>query len=322
MIHCRRLKIVSKYYCIIPILILILLGTLMPLLAESQNKVAAESARDKKKRAKTDPWAEFEEESDSIRRWEFGVNFGAYFPQKFSANFYNGSPGNVNNLNYVMSNKYWYQDIKLSLGSSDTVLVEGYPMNMHYQVGFTGGLFVRFNFNRKNGLFIQANYTQLKASDVVTLWVDPETYLTLPDIRSEPIVGKEGRVLIDLGYQRSFPLKSKIFFFLQLGLTMCYTQVIKSVCVIEGQEYNLINIYGSQGYIPNTNSQTYNINQNAFGFGGNLGIGAGLPLNEVFGLEPGVSMQYYPVNLEGYGKFTPSFSVYLRILIGLGKTEG
>jgi hypothetical protein len=302
---------------------LILLFALLVFLPETNiaQNIPSETKKDRKKRAETDPWAEFEDEVDSIRRWEFGINLGAYFPNKYSANFYNGIPTQENSVDYVFKNKYWYQEIKQSLGSVDTVVISGYPTNMHYQVAFTGGIFVRFNFNRKNGIYLEANYTQLNASDVVTVEVDPYSYTSIPDIRLIPIIGKEGRVLIDLGYQRSFPLKSKIYFFLQGGGLMCYTQVIHSFIDVEGIEYNLINIYGSQGYIPNTNTQTQNINQNAFGFGGYLGTGVGIPLTDMYGMELGGSMQYYPVNLKNYPDWKPSFSVYLRILIGAGKTE-
>ncbi len=286
-----------------------------------QERIASESRRDKERRAETDPWAEFEDEADSIHRWDFGINLGAYFPDKYSANFYNGTPDNVNNVNYIMLNKYWYQEIKQVLGASDTIFISGYPADMHYQVAFTGGLFVRFNFNRKNGIFLEANYTQLKATDAITLEVDPQSYPTFQDFRTEPIQGKEARVLINLGYQRSFPLKSKIYFFLQGGGIMCYTQVLQSIFVVEGKEYNLVNVYGSQGYQPGPNSQTFKIHQNAFGFGTYFGGGAGIPLNEAFGIEPGFSIQYYPVNLEHYSQWKPSFSLYLRILLGAGHTS-
>jgi len=228
----------------------------------------------------------------------------------------------VNNVNYVMTNTYWYRDIKYALGSADTVLVDGYPMNMHYQVSFMGGLFLRFNLDRKNSIFLQADYTRLKAADVITLEVDPKTYLALPDIRTEPIIGKEGRVLVTLGYQRTFPLPSRLNLFLQGGITMCYTQIIKSVMVIEGTEYSLINVYGNQYYVPNTNMQTQNIYQNAFGFGGFLGGGLGIPLTDRFGLEPGFYGQYYPVNLTGYTDFRISFGAYLRLMIRFGGNSG
>jgi len=309
----------KSFHAIILLLFLIIIVLVIPLTVTAQNKVPAESKRDQRKRAETDPWAEFEDEIDSIPRWDFGINLGVYFPNKYSANFYNGNPDNINNVNYVMSNKYWYQEIKNLLHATDTIFVLEYPADMHYQVAFTGGLFVRFNFNRKNGIFLEANYTQLKANDVVTLEVDPMPFATFPDIRTIPIMGTEARVMVDLGYQRSFPLKSKIYFFLQGGGIMCYTRVLKSVFLVEDREYNLIDVYGSQGYIPNSNSQTYNINQSAFGFGAYFGGGAGFPLTDLFGMEPGFSIQYYPVNLEKYPRWNPSYSIYLRILLGAGK---
>ena len=281
---------------------------------------------------KTQKHGQKDEEEDPnpfpVRKFEFGLNFGAYFANKYSANFYSGIPTNVNKVDIIMSNPTWYRQIQEVLGMSQTDLVivqekptSGYPMNMNYNVAFSGGLFMRVNFNRKNSVFLQANYAQLKAGDAIILHVNPNnTYLSYPDLRSEQVIGKEGRVMIDLGYQRSFPLKSRINLFIQGGITLCYTQVISSIFVVEGTEFNLVNVYGSQGYQPGYNSQTFNVNQNAFGFGGCLGVGAGIPLTDMFGLEPGFFVHYYPVNLEGYPDFKPSFGIYLRILLSFGTT--
>jgi len=256
-----------------------------------------------------------------LRRFEYGLNFGVYFPNKYSANFYNGTPGNVNKVDYVLNNEYWNDEIKQLLGISETdyfyVPPGGYPQNMHYNVAFSGGLFLRVNFDRKNGIFLQANYARLQASDVVTLKV-PNAYLSYADLRFETVAGREGRVLIDLGYQRSFPLKSRINPYFQAGFTMCYTQMLKSVFIVEGKEYSMVNIYDQGSYVPNTSQQTIYVNQNAFGFGGYLGVGAGIPLTDMFGLEPAFFMQYYPTNLEGYKEFRPSFGVYLRIMLHFG----
>ena len=282
----------------------------------------------KKEQKKTQKHGQKEEEEDPnpfpLRRVEFGLNFGAYFANKYSANFYNGSPGNVNNLKFLMSNIYTYRQIKTALGLSENDFIEipadGYAMNMHYNVAFSGGLFVRINLNRKNSFFLQANYAKLRAADVVSIKVNPATYLTFDNIMLEPVIGSEGRVMIDLGYQRSFPLKSRINLFVQAGATMCYTQVIESIFVAEGTEFNLINIYGDNGQQP-YNDQTFTVNQNAFGFGGYLGIGADIPLTDMFGIEPGFFMHYYPTNLSGYTDFKTSFGLYLRILMFFGKTE-
>jgi hypothetical protein len=299
----------------------------MSLPASGQEKMSNSKQKEKNK---TQKHGQKDEEEDPnpfpLRKVEFGLNFGAYFANKYSANFYSGIPTNVNNINYILANPNYRRDIRLSLGIGETdtttkLTVDGYPTNMHYNVAFSGGLFLRYNFNRKNSLFLQADYAQLRAADAVTLLLyNPYAPSSLPDYRMEQVIGKEGRVMIDLGYQRSFPLKSRINLFIQGGVTMCYTQVVKSIFVVEGKEYNLVNIYGSQGYQPGYNQQTMNINQNAFGFGGYLGVGAGIPLTDMFGIEPGFFAHYYPVNLEGYPDFKPSFGIYLRILLSFGTT--
>ena len=265
-----------------------------------------------------------------MKKFEYGLNFGAYFANKYSANFYNGTPGNINSIEDLWKNPNYKREIRQALGidESDTITQisvdegNGYPTDMHYNVAFFGGVFLRVNFNRKNSIFLEANYTQLRAADAVkVLLYNPVAPSTWDDYLMEQVIGKEGRVMIDLGYQRSFPLKSSINLFVQGGLTMCYTQMQKSVFVVEGREFNLVNIYGSQGYNPGYNQQTLEINQNAFGFGGYLGVGAGIPLTAVWGIEPGFFTHYYPTNLEGYPDFKPSFGLYLRILMHFGATD-
>lgn len=282
-----------------------------------------------KEKEKTRKHGQKEEKEDDnpfpLRRIEFGLNIGGYLPNKYSANFYNGSPGNVNNLNFLLSNSYTRREIKSAMGLSDSdeILItdDSYPTNMHYNLAMSGGLFIRVNFDRKNSIFLQANYAQLNAGDVLTVKVNPTVYLTFDNIMLEKVVGREGRVMFDFGYQRSFPLKSRINLFVQAAATMCYTQVLKSIFVAEGTEFNLVNIYGNQGYQPGYNNQTFAVNQNAFGFGGYLGVGAGIPLTDIFGLEPGFFTQAYSTNLEGYAAFRPSFGLYLRIMMSFGSTE-
>jgi len=273
-----------------------------------------------------------------LQKFEYGITIGGYFGNKYSANFYNGSPGNVNTIDYVLKNTYWKREIRQALGigetdTTSTLTIEdadkkngtndGYPTDMHYNAAVYGGVFFRYNFNRKNSLFLQANYCRLKTAGLVTVYIDPHDpyYAKPPDLKMEQVIGREGRVMIDLGFQRSFPLRSRISLFVQGAFTMCYTQVQKSAFVVEGREYNMVNIYASQAYIPNTNQQTVNVNQNAFGFGALLGAGAGIPLTAQFAVEPGFFCHYYPTNLEGYPDYKPSFGIYLRILMNFSGSD-
>ena len=258
------------------------------------------------------------DEEKKVTRWNFGLNIGMYDANKYPANFYNGSDQNVNKVSYVMSNTYWYHDIKNALGVSDTgkIVVSGFPANMHYKIVMSGGVFARYNLSRYYGVCLDVNYTQLKAEDVVTFLVNPEYNYTFPDIRLIPISGVEQRIHFDLLWQQNFWLRSKIYLFLQGGLNMNYTRVIKSIIYVVNQEYSLINIYGPQGYLQGTNQQENQVIEGGFGYGLTLGGGAGIPLVDKFGIEPGGFINYNNVALTGYTQFKLSFGFYLRLLFG------
>ena len=257
-------------------------------------------------------------EEKRVNRWNFGINIGMYDANKYPANFYNGSDQNVNSLSYLMTNYYWYQAIKnsLGLGETDSVVVQGYPTNMHYKIVMSGGVFIRYNLSTDWGICLDANYTQLKAEDVVTLLVNPDYNYTLPDIRLIPISGTEQRIHFDILLQRNFWLRSRIYLFVQGGLNMNYVRVQKSIIYVVNQEYSLINIYGSQGYQQGYNQQTSQPIQGGFGYGLNLGGGLGVPLVDLFGIEPGGFINYNNIALPGYPDFKLSFGFYLRLLFG------
>jgi len=255
-------------------------------------------------------------EEDRIARWDFGINFGACFSNKYTANYYNGSNGNVNTINYVMTNYYWYEEIKHLLNVADTVIIEGLPTNMHYHVALTGGLFFRYNFTSLWGIFLEVDYAQLNTDGVFTANIDPATYLTEPNLQLFGIHGREQRINLDLGVHRRFPVyRKKMNLFAQAGLNVNYCQVMKNYINFNDKEYSIINIYGNQNYIPNTNLQEYQTYQNGFGYGFYAGGGMGFIFSRQIGLELGGYLHYITVNLEGYNQFRPSGGVYLRFVL-------
>ena len=256
-------------------------------------------------------------EKEKIIRWNFGINIGTYFANKYPASFYNGSPGNENTVNYVLSNKYWYDEIKKALRASYKVTVSenGYPADMHYNFVMSGGLFIRYNFNRNWGLCLDVNYTQLKAEDMVQYDIDTVTYLTYRQYVMEPIRGIERRVHLDLLLQRNFWLKSNIYFFLQGGMNLNYTRVTKNSIYIEGAEYSIVNIYASP-YIPGVQMVENVVIQGGVGYGFALGGGMGFPLIDQLGIEPGGFINYNNVALLGYPDFKISYGFYVRFLFG------
>ena len=107
--------------------------------------------------------------------WRFGVNFGAYFANKSTANFYNGTGDN--NIENVFNNPHYEKQILevLKINDKSEILYKVLPTDMKYDPAMLLGLFIKYNFNKKTGLFIQFNYSKLKAADVFTLVLEDYT---------------------------------------------------------------------------------------------------------------------------------------------------
>ncbi len=287
------------------LLILILLVPLMLAAQKSASKIHQTREKDK------------EEEEDPFPRFEFGINFGTYLANKYTAAFYSGRDGNVNTVSYVMKNTFWYREIRDALGASasDTVILRELPGNMNYSATLMGGLFLKYNITRLDGIFLQANYSRLNTDGSFTVEVTPQGY-TFPDIRVCGIHGREERLNFDLGYHRKFPVyKKKMNLFLQGGVNMNYVQVQKAYINFNDKEFSIINIYGSQYYVPGSNLQEVQNRQGGIGYGLILGGGMGFTFTPQIGLEVGGYMNYVRVNLEDYHDLKPSYAIYLRFML-------
>jgi hypothetical protein len=253
--------------------------------------------------------------SNDGRGWVFGLNVGVYYASKETAAYHNGKSTNVNNVAYVMSNYYWYQDIFHALGAHDSISVSGLPENMHYKLAMQPGLYAQYCFSPTFALLIEFNYMKLKAEDVIIFEVDPpQDYLANPDLRLYPMRGAEERIYADIGVKRSYPKTDKLSYFWMGGLNVNSTQVKKSSFYVEEVEYSMINVYLDGGYVPNGNTQSYTVYQGGIGIGGFAGAGASLSFGNSIVIEPGFTAHWLMVKLEGYQNMNPGIGAYIRFL--------
>jgi hypothetical protein len=256
------------------------------------------------------------EYSNDGKGWVFGLNVGVYYPSKNTAGYYNGNPANVNNVNYVMSNYYWYQEIFHALGAHDSISVAGLPENPHYKLAMQPGLYAQYCFSSTLALVIQFNYMRLKVDDVITFEVDPPIdYLSEPDLRLYPMRGVEERVYADIGLKRTYPKTDKYSWFLTGGLNVNSTKVKQCSFYVEEVEYSMVNTYGEDGYVPNSNMQTYNVYQGGIGVGMYAGAGLAFTFGNGIVLEPGITAHWLMVKLERYQNMNPGIGAYIRFLL-------
>ena len=257
--------------------------------------------------------------SNDGRGWSFGLNVGVYYPSKNTANYYNGSSSNENKTAFVMSNYTWYNEIFYALGAHDSISVTG-PENMHYNLAMQPGLYAQYSFNPQMALVIEFNYMKLKANDAITIDVDPpQDYLGNHDLRLFPMRGVEERVYANIGIKRSFPKTDKLTWFFTGGVNVNSTKVKKSSFFVEDinrvqKEYSMINVYGNNQFIPNSNMQTFNVYQGGIGFGLFGGGGASLKFANSVVIEPGITAHWLMVKLEHYRNMNPGIGAYLRFM--------
>jgi hypothetical protein len=100
----------------------------------------------------------------------------------------------------------------------------------------------------------------------------------------------------------------------EAGIALNDIKVLKSMINIEDKEFDLINLYGKNPYVPGSNMQEYNIVQGGIGVGVHGGCGIKFNFSDNFALQPGATLYWNNVNLEGYKdmRFSPFF--YLRFI--------
>lgn len=253
---------------------------------------------------------------DCIKRsgFEYGGMGGIYIASNSTADFYSGKPTNENNVDYILNNSYWYEEIRHLLDFYDTIFVREYPERMGYSPAFSFGLFVKYDFNCRTGIYAQFYYAKLRANDVVTIEVDPKEYLTEPDIRLCPIRGVEERNLLDLGITHSIGMNKTARLTLGAGINMNNTLVKESAIYIGEKKYNMMRVYGNRPYVPNSNQQQYEIRQGGIGFGVFGSVGARIEFSPVVAIEPGFTTHFITVNLKESAVFTPQMNFYLKII--------
>lgn len=249
--------------------------------------------------------------------WKIALNTGLFLANNHSASFYNGNQINENRINFILNNQYHYNEIISILEASDTFMLHGLPTHMKYNPALLVGFCFRNNYSEDMAWFIQFNQMKLKAVDRYTLEVDPKPNIaTDPDLRSFAIWGEEQRFLFDFGISREFEGPSPMYRpFIEIGASLTNTKVKVNKIYVGEREFSLINIYGNQQYIPNSNLQAFDVEQGGIGFGGFVNAGMKFYVNTYFSLDPTIHFYFNTTKLEPYQQLRPHFFFNLRLSV-------
>lgn len=249
-----------------------------------------------------DLW-EFPERSGLV----FGINIGGYFANKGSANFYNGTATwDINDVQaqmYSIEERLFLNDqvvqqvTNLIAAEAYTIPFDSPPAAMRYNPSLSVGFRLGYRFNNENGIFLDANFTSLKAADKFTLVTNliPNPAEGTSDTRLYNIIGEEDRMSICLGYRAGIVINEMMNWYVEGGGTMLATRVNENYLEIEGTTFDLM--IGAQ-FGPNF-LNTPNSNLTAVGFGFYAGTGVEAFFDEKYEIDLGLRMMRDQVTLGG-----------------------
>jgi hypothetical protein len=286
----------------------------------------------------------------NLTGWRFGINIGVYFANKESAGFYNGRPENENNIQWVLDNKYWYEEIRQELNShqilknpddipyewqgeyniwraennvapGDTTKWWIYYPDLKYKTPISPGFYLKYNFNNTTGIFIQSNYSKQKTKGIFQMVIDSINYVANPALRAGYIEGVEERVTIDIGISKFYPVAKFLSVQIETGFHMNSTKVKSHNIWIGSRQYTLVNRYGNTPYVPNSGMMPYDVYQGGIGLGIFFTGGIKFTPTPNVSIDPGLTFYYKKVNLTGYEGFSMDFYPFVRLIFSFYKNE-
>ena len=254
---------------------------------------------------------------------EAGLNVGAYFGSRNTANFYNGA-GNedgMNSADKIINNEHYLNQINevLEQNGYRYPLIAGsyyteYPTKMKYTPSIYAGLTARYWFNRKYALAVSMDFSRLYARDQFVIYnTDPN----IPPSNKEnqyvigTIAGQEDRVNLDIGLVNCYKIGERTNFIAEVGFNLNNTTVGLNKIEI----YTLvldIKYKGPYDYVPNSNNPQYEFRQGGIGYG--VYLSPGLQLNFTEGISVDVVSHFYYnyISLEHYSQWGLQWAPFIR----------
>ncbi len=232
----------------------------------------------------------------------YGINLGAYFANRSTANYYNGS--GEHSVDEAL-NRYYNRD-KL-IANIDEIIqdfeIGELPQNMHYSPAAQVGFFAGLTFNSALAIIGEFNYTKLNLADRFTIFTDKFTSTSEPYRLLSDIYGSEERIELRLGFQFTRYSKSYIHPFIESGLNITDTKVIENKVLVRGMEFNIREI----------RVDYYNVRDFGMGLGIYSGIGILMQVSSQLSFRAAGAVSFSRINLGDNNRIAPQYTLYLRL---------
>ncbi len=256
-----------------------------------------------------------------IKGFHVGFYLGANFANNETARIYDGYGFDYAGNKNTFENSYMFRKLyienggfngqqdriaeQLKVNHEDWYFNEDdMPSNIRYKPSFLLGLHLNYGISKREAILFNLNFSQISVTGNFTLNIVPPSGSNqlYPSIRHFPLLGKEQRMMFQLGYSRIFGNHKFINFMAEAGLTMNYAKVLKNFIYVENLKMDLMSFTNFGGY-NYTEPEYYR----GVGFGAFAGLGLCFRLNAKYtatllyspsyekykiGINPGAGLQH------------------------------
>lgn len=228
--------------------------------------------------------------------FQLGFFAGTYFANKYTSSLYDGYGLDANGQRNDFWHSAMYTQIVLvnggyysgqpdriaqalnvqhgewSFGESDM------PVNLKYNIAFMAGANLRFAFDKRRAILLNANTSKLTTNSDFT--IETQTLSSSGNqqpqqVRTFSIAGAEQRLLMQLGYQQIFGDNDKLNFFAEGGVNVTMAKFIKNQINVNGFVMDLTSIYYSYNWSAYRSKFLTGVGLGAFaGLGANISLGS------------------------------------------------
>lgn len=252
----------------------------------------------------------YEEEGLDSSRFSFGINFGAHFANRNTAEIYSGRPNITTfGVEHVLFEQQFFRQEIDAYFNNNLFTVEEYPIEERYRVASEIGFHVDYSIGeqKQNAIFLDFNIAQLRYEQFFTVGIDDPLNQSPEPLRFEqvPIFGEENRFYLNLGVQLSLYADEQSNAYFSLFGSLNNTQMRRNYFVLGEREYDIFHIA-----IDRPNQRLGGV-----GYGGGTGLGYKFELMEHLDADIYYNLYYVQNNFkDDFQPFGFHNAIGLRII--------
>jgi len=277
-------------------------------------------------------YRDFDDEEDRRKKditwkrkgFEFFVGGGLYFADKKTAVYYSGAPENSINLNLLLNNRYYMEEVITPLMRRAYPYIDNFVLRdrfdlPRYSIAMDIALGVKYRIQRNWYLELNYSFRRLSAETRFEFHfpgVPDGNKENPPYSRLQFLVAKEDRHYIDLsiGYiMQKHPIAKP---FISLGVLFNYIRIQNFLAIIEDQPFDLLEIARYPNWMPGVQEMPNYWDWAGPGYGFSLTAGLKIAFNRVVSIDPVFQLS---IGNFGNGSNLPGFdtSICFNYMAGI-----